>query len=148
MLPIQVKHLLIYFSYNSDVKPKLIVESFVNTRHVNFPTHFVPDFIPGFDFSCGVPPSRQRRLFAYRTGSDEASPKGAPSPAYKFISHLSRISPCPFDRRPNSPFDCPIKPQRIDRDTKDSHQQSAVFIGLLTFCVHVRKYTRRVYSGI
>jgi hypothetical protein len=46
----------------SDVEPQLISESPVNSRHVIFHIHFVPDFIPGFNYSYGLLPSYPRRL--------------------------------------------------------------------------------------
>ena len=47
-----------------DVEQQLTAERLANMRCVIFRIHFVPAFIPGFDFSHGLPPSRQRRLSA------------------------------------------------------------------------------------
>lgn len=46
----------------SDVEPKLLDASYANTGYLIFHIHFIPGFIPGFDFSYGLPPCRQRRL--------------------------------------------------------------------------------------
>jgi hypothetical protein len=67
--------------FRLDVEPQLIPESHANTRCVIFHIHFVPAFIPGFDFSYGLLPSCRRRLSAppdYLRSFDRPPPPACP----------------------------------------------------------------------
>jgi hypothetical protein len=84
-----------------DVKPQLIAESLANTRYVIFYIHFVPDFIPGFDFSYALPPSRQRRLSAPQIIFDPLPPVAVRLPPHRSVTALApeTASPAPSLRR-------------------------------------------------
>ena len=69
--------------------------------------HFVPGFIPGFDFSYGLPPSCQRRLsahFDYLRSVDNPPPSACPLTAQSRRLHQTRkpraiAAPCQAEPR-------------------------------------------------